>query len=354
MVSLRWGEVVSVREERPGATELSVEVDGATARAIAYPDLVGPVAPGDRVLLNVTAVELGLGTGGVHFVVAVDRVAEPSPPPPGRVVKGRYTPLQTAVGSVEESHASVLERSSSLAGTPVVCLPLHSMVGPAASGAKAGGAARVAYVMTDGAALPGAFSRLVPRLRDAGVLDAFITSGQAFGGELEAVTIWTGLLAAKEIARADVVIVADGPGNLGTETTFGVSALRSGEALNAAGSLGGRPLAGLRISFADPRERHRGLSHHSRTILERICLVPVTVALPRLEGSQRDDVWRALRALETAAPMSVVEEDGKPALDLLLERGVEVDSMGRAPTEDPAFFLSAGAAGMAAGRLAKT
>src|SRR5207249_2111380 len=99
----------------------------------------------------------------------------------------------------------------------VVCAPLHSMVAPIAAGAKAAGAGRVSYVMTDGAALPGAFSRLVPRLRDAGLVDSFITSGQAFGGELESVTLWTGLLAAKEIAGADVVVVADGPGNLGTE-----------------------------------------------------------------------------------------------------------------------------------------
>src|SRR2546427_685981 len=104
-----------------------------------------------------------------------------------------------------------------------------------AAGAKAAGADRVVYVMTDGAALPGAFSRLVPRLRDVGLVDAFVTCGQAFGGELEAVTVWTGLLAAKEIAAADVIVVADGPGNLGTETRFGVSALGSGAALNAAG-----------------------------------------------------------------------------------------------------------------------
>src|SRR5207244_13203084 len=129
------------------------------------------------------------------------------------------------------------------------------------------------------------------------LLDGFITTGQAFGGELEAVTVWTGLLAAKELARADVVVVADGPGNLGTDTRFGVSALGSGEALNAAGSLGGRPGAALRLSFAERRERHRGLSHHSRTILQDVCLVPATVVVPTLGGDEREEVWRALRAL---------------------------------------------------------
>jgi uncharacterized protein DUF3866 len=351
MVNLRWGTVRAATGERPGAVELEVEVDGAAAAAIAYPDLVGPVEAGDRVLLNTTAVELGLGTGGVHFVVAVDTESRPTTSA-GRVMKARYTPLQTAVRSVEETDPSILDGSSGLRGTPVVCLPLHSMVGPAAAGAKAAGVERVAYVMTDGAALPGAFSRLVPRLRDAGLLDAFVTAGQAFGGDLEAVTTWSGLLAAKEIADADVVIVADGPGNLGTETRFGVSALRSGEAMNAAGSLGGNVVAGLRISFADRRDRHRGLSHHSRTILETVRLVPATVAVPRLEGSQRDEVWRALRSLNDAAPMSLVEEDGRPALELLTARAIEIESMGRTPQEDPAFFLAAGAAGAVAARIA--
>jgi hypothetical protein len=351
MVGLRWARVVSTSGERPGAVELVVALEGATAAAIAYPDLVGDVSPGDRVLLNVTAVELGLGTGGVHFVVAID--AEPrSAKAVGRVMKARYTPLQTAVPSVEETHATALDASNGLTGTPILCVPLHSMIGPAAAGAKAAGAGRVAYVMTDGAALPGAFSRLVPRLRDAGLLDEFITTGQAFGGGLEAVTLWSGLLAAREIARADVVIVADGPGNLGTETRFGVSALRSGEALNAAGALGGRPVAGLRVSFADPRARHHGLSHHSRTILEQVCLVPATVATPRLLGDERDEVWQALRSLESVAPMSIVEADGQPALELLRQRDVEIESMGRTPEQDPAFFLAAGAAGIVAARIA--
>src|SRR5439155_18097846 len=142
------------------------------------------------------------------------------------------------------------------------------------------------------------FSRLVPRLCDAELLDTWISVGQAFGGEHEATTLWTGLLAASAVLGADVAIVADGPGNLGTETRWGVTALGSGEALNAAGVLGGRPVAALRISFADERDRHRGLSHHSRTILEDVCLVPATVAVPRLEGERREEVWRALRSLE--------------------------------------------------------
>lgn len=352
MIRLRRGIVTALGAARPGAHEVEVDLEGERARAIVYPELCGPVTVGDLVLLNTTAVSLGLGTGGVHFVVAVEG-AEPLWEPAGRVMKVRYTPAQTNVTTVEETHRDGLETSAGLAGTPVVCAPLHSMIGPVSAGAKRASDARVVYVMTDGAALPGAFSRLVFDLRDAGLLDGWITCGQAFGGDLEAVTPWTGMLAAKEILGADVIIVADGPGNLGTDTTWGVSALGSGNALNAAATLGGGPIAALRVSFADARERHRGVSHHSLTILADVCLVAATVPVPVLdEGARRGAVWGALRARKLEDRHQLVEVDGRPAIDELEARGVEVRSMGRGVEDDPAFFLAAGAAGVLAGRMA--
>ncbi len=358
MVRLRWGTVLALGSARPGALELRVTVEGEEADAIAYPDLVGGVVPGDRVLLNTTAVALGLGTGGFHLVVAVDPHPERSAPVsgrmfgPGRVMKARYLPLQTQVESVEETHAEQLERSAGLGSVPVVVAPLHSLIAPAAAGARAAGAERVVYVMTDQAALPGPFSRLVPRLRDAGMLAGFVTTGQSFGGDLEAVTVWTGLLAAVEVMGADVVVVADGPGNLGTNTRWGVSALASGNSLNAAHALGGRPVAALRISFADERERHHAVSHHSLTILGHVCLVPATVAVPSLEEPQRMAVWDALRAARLEERHQLVEAAGESALDALRDAGVAALSMGRSPRDDPAFFLAGGAAGIVAGRMA--
>jgi len=361
-VRLRHATVRDVRSERPGVLELDVDLDDDPeaptepgidpAAAVAFTDLVGPVAAGDRVLLNTTAGALGLGTGGFHLVVAVADQVSTDPDHPGRVMKARYTPLQAAVRSVEETDRDALERSAGLADAPVVCAPLHSMIGPIAAGARAAGAERIAYVMSDGAALPGRLSNLVPRLRAAGLLDGFVTSGQAFGGELEAVSIWTGLLAAAELVHADVVIVADGPGNLGTGTTWGVSALANGHALNAAETLGGRPVAALRISFAETRARHRGVSHHSLTILDRVCRVAADVAVPVLRGPERDLVWDALRERRLEERHQLVEVDGRPALDQLVRAGIEVDSMGRTAADDPAFFLAAGAAGVLAGRMA--
>jgi hypothetical protein len=353
-IRLRRGVVVSVGASRPGAIELEVEVEGERAPALTYPDLTGPVGVGDVVLLNTTAVALGLGTGGFHLVIAVegDRATELAHR--GRVMKARYTPQQVAVRSVEESHRDLLEGSRGLRGMPVVAAPLHSMIGPIAAGAKASGVGRVAYVMTDGAALPGSFSRLVPRLRDAGLLDGFITCGQAFGGVLEAVTIWTGLLAAVEVLEADVVVVADGPGNLGTDTTWGVSALGSGHALNATEALGGRSVAALRVSFEEQRERHRVVSHHSLTILEKVCTAGANVAVPVLDDArERDAVWEVLRGRKLEERHQLVEVDGRPALAKLDELGFDVESMGRTRRVDRAFFLAAGAAGVLAGRMAE-
>jgi hypothetical protein len=355
VIRLRRGTIVALESVRPGAVELSVDVQGERAAAIAYPGLTGPVRPGDDVILNGTAVALGLGTGGMYLVVAVlplDAV-DVDVEGPGHVMKARYTPLQVAVQTVEETHRDALEASPGLGGTPVVAAPLHSMVAAIAAGAKVAGATRVAYAMTDGASLPGALSRLIPRLRDAGLLDGWITCGQAFGGELEAVTVWTGLLAAVEMMDAEIVIVADGPGNLGTDTTWGVSALGSGHAIDAAEDLGGRPVGALRVSFADRRERHRGVSHHSLTILGRVCFARANVAVPALaDEGQRAEVWGALRAARLEERHQLVEVDGRPALDELDRLGLQPETMGRTAREDPAFFLAAGAAGVLAGRMA--
>jgi hypothetical protein len=352
MIHLRHGTVTAVGESRPGVLELEVDLDGARSAALSYPELVGPVGVGDRVILNTTAVELGLGTGGVHFVVAVEAGPDVEVRGAGHVMKARYTPLQAATLTVEESHRDAIERSPGLQGTPVVVAPLHSMLAPIAAGAKAAGVERIVYIMTDGAALPGAFSRLVPRLRAAGLVDAWITCGQAFGGELEAVTVWTALLAAVDVLDSELVVVADGPGNLGTDTTWGVSALASGHALDAARLLGGRPVAALRVSFAETRERHRGVSHHSLTILGRVCAADVNVAVPSLDDEgQRAEVWAALRAASLEERHQLVEADGRPALAKLEELGVDVESMGRSPAADPAFFLAAGAAGVMGGRM---
>jgi hypothetical protein len=143
VIHIRRGVVRRVTDTRQGAQELEVEIEDEVAPAIAYPAMSGDVVSGDAVILNTTALDLGLGTGGVHLVIAIEGREIVAEPALGHVMKARYTPVQTAVSSVEETDAGLLEASAGLGQIPVVCAPLHSMVGPVAAGAKRAAGARV-------------------------------------------------------------------------------------------------------------------------------------------------------------------------------------------------------------------
>src|SRR5258708_29342606 len=104
-------------------------VDGAPVRGLAYPQLTGRPQPGDRVLLNTSALDLGLGTGGYALVVALPDRMPPDPPGPGHLVKARYTPLQVTVLGADEQgspHHEVLRDADHLDEIPVVIADLHS------------------------------------------------------------------------------------------------------------------------------------------------------------------------------------------------------------------------------------
>jgi hypothetical protein len=348
------GRVDSVLSERPGAQEVEVVCNGERRPAVVYTAITGPVQVGDYVHLNTWAVELGLGTGGLDFVIANDS-APAEAAAPGHVMKLRYTPCQLPVAAAaaqESEWHDEIGRFESLEGIPVVCAELHSQVPAIAAAAKweTKGAARVAYVMTDGAALPLAFSRLVPALKDRGLIDCTVTSGQAFGGDYEAVNLYSALIVARVCAKADVIVVAQGPGNTGTATPFGFTGVDQGVALNAASTLEGTPIAVARVSFADPRPRHRGLSHHTLTVLDRIALVPTLVPVPRLEPAYHALLRQALSDADLLERHEFITVDAEPGLAAFLDSGVAVSTMGRSVQEERAFFLSAAAAGLLAGQ----
>ena len=329
-----------------------------TVRALAYTDVVGRVSAGQWVLLNTTAQARGLGTGGYALVIALPEDLPADPPPgPGHIVKARYTPQQVMVQGVDEqesSHHDLLREADDLAGMPVVVADLHSAVPAVVAGARWAAAERgasltVAYVMTDGGALPAPFSRTVAGLREAGWLAATITTGQAYGGDLEAVTVHSGLLAAHLVCRADLVVLAQGPGNAGTGTRWGFSGVAAGEALNAAAVLGGRPVASVRISGSDRRERHYGISHHSLTAIGRVALAPADVVVPELDGELGARVEEQARALAVRHRLVPVPTAGLG--EALAASPVPLSSMGRSLAEDAAPFLAAAAAGVHAARL---
>lgn len=349
---LVWASVTALESQAEDVQKLLVALDdGTEGHAIAYPRLVGPCDGGDRVLLNTTAVELGLGTGGAHYVIA--RATNPTgvaldAPSGGHIMKMRYTPLQVDVLSIESQeseHHPTMRVAETVSGMPVVCCGLHSQ-GPLVAAAikRTDPSARIAYCMTDGAALPIALSDIMRGARAAGLVDATVTCGQAFGGTLEAVNLHSGLLAARHVLDADVAIVAIGPGVVGTATPFGHGGVAQGEAVNAAAAVGATPVACLRMSFADTRARHRGVSHHTISALTKVALAPAVVALPSLpeefsdaidEALENGGVWERHRRAKSG-------EGSVPPPPL---RGVEVATMGRGLADDPAFFAAAFAAG---------
>jgi hypothetical protein len=367
-VLLRWrrGVVVAVDRAWAGTVECEVEVAGeGTLRALAHPPLVGTPVPGDAVLLNTAALARELGTGGHALVVALpDRLPEDPAPAPGHLVKARYTPLQAMVLGVDEQdspHHDLLADAEDLGGMPVVVADLHSALPAVLTGARvaAGGSPpRVVYVMTDGGALPAWYSRSAAALRASGWLAGTVTVGQAFGGDVEAATLHTGLLAARMVLHAQLVVVAQGPGNLGTGTRWGFSGVAAGEAVNAVATLGGRAVAALRVSGADARVRHRGISHHSMTAYGRVALAGADVVVPRglPDPELQELVVREAAALAApSGPHRLVEVDAagllQPLADGERESGVVLSSMGRGLPQDPAAFLASAAAGWYAASL---
>jgi uncharacterized protein DUF3866 len=300
-LSLRRGTVTRVVDE------LHCEVGGIAC--VVYPRVTGPVEEGDEVLVNVQARELSLGSGGFDVVYAnLTRGVGLEPEDGAHVMVLPYTPLQHAVRHVEEDG----DLAESLDGMPVVCCSLHSQVVPVCA-ALAG--VRVAYVQVPGGALPLALSNAVRALRARGLLELAVAAGPCVDADAQAVNVYSALAWCK--ARVDVVVCALGPGIVGTGTALGHGGVAAAQAANAAAALGGRAVLTPRVSGADERERHRGLSHHTETVL-RLCLVEPLVPERGADG------WR-------------------DACD-----GLPLSHMGRGPDDDPDFFAWAFAAGVLA------
>ena len=342
-----------------GASSL---MPGLQVRAVAYEALTGVPVAGERVRLEVSALDRALGTGGHAMVSARLDVLPADPPREGHLVKARYMPDQVMVTGVDEqgtTHHGLLSQpigDLDLEGMPVVVADLHSSLPAVLAGLRSPDGARqprVVYVMTDGGALPLAYSRLVAALSEAGWLAGTVTAGQAWGGDIEAVSIHNALLAARHVLHADAAIVIQGPGNLGTETPWGFSGVACGDAVNAIATLGGRPVACLRVSQADTRPRHLGISHHSMTAYGRVALAGADVVVPLLEGVLGAQVRREAEVLceprPGAAQHRLVEVPVDGLMELLraaeAETGVKLSTMRRGLDEDTAAFIAAAAAG---------
>lgn len=351
-LKLRRGVVVST-------DPLEIEVDGERRRAWADDVLLGEMREGDEVVVNVAALDLGLGSGGFDVVhVNLTRGLEGDAEGDAHVMKLNYTPLQHPVRPVERPIAWFESRPGDDKGTtergegesgrvmddihpkvatiPVAVLPLHGHLAPVAwAAAQAATGLKVGYVQTGGGALPGSLSRDVRQLRERGLLAGHITAAPAYGGEHEALSVVGALDAAGELDW-DAVLAGPGPGIIGSDTAYGHGGMAALDNAHAALSLGLPTLISPRLSSTDPRDRHRGLSHHTRTVLE-LLLAPVDVAVP--EGET--EIASSLEGSEHRIHFA------QPDLDSYAASGLPTTTMGRSLSEDPLFF----AAPLSAGRL---
>lgn len=349
------GKVVRILQQRRGLARLLIDIKGEERRATAFTNITGPISEGDGVVVNTTGVDLELGTGGEDFVLwnlELTQTGARGARGGGHILKLRYTPWQIDTLSAEapeSPHHAALASAESLEDMPVIACGLHSQVPAAAAMIRDGNPnARVAYVMTDGAALPILHSDLVAALKARGLIDVTITCGHAFGGDLECVNVYSALATARVAAKADVTLVSMGPGIVGTDTILGHTGMEQGQVLSAAGALGGRPIAVLRITFEDPRERHRVVSHHTLSALRLAALTRIVIAVPRLDNGRLSEVMRRLEEAGLTQKHEIRVVDGSSTIDTLRRFDITVSSMGRTPSQDPEFFQAAGAAGIVA------
>ena len=301
---------------------------------------------GDEVIVNTAALDLRLGSGGFDVVhVNLTRGLGASGEGREHVIKLNYTSLQHPVEPVElpvrlldgmGAKGAPEAREQSI---PVLVLPLHGHLAPAAwAAAQAAPGLRVGYVQTAGGALPGSLSRDVKQLREQGLLCDHITAAPAYGGEHEALSVAGALDAGANSLRWDAALVGPGPGIIGSETRLGHGGMAALGNAHAALALGLPTLLSPRLSEADPRKRHQGVSHHTLTVLE-LLLGGVEVPVP-------DDHPAIAAKLAEAAGDRHKLHEASPDLAGYVASGLPARTMGRSIEEDPLFFAAPLTAGV--------
>jgi hypothetical protein len=340
---------------------------GARA-AIADVSLVGRCEVGDELVVNVQALDLDLGSGGFDIVhVNLTRGLRGDGPAAANVMKLNYTSLQHAVEPVEG------ERLQLPVARPVAVLALHGQLAAVAwAYAQAAPGGSLGYVQTEGGALPGGHSRMVRALRERGLLAGHLTAGAAFGGEGEAITTAGALHHGLCTLGWAAAVCGPGPGIVGSRSRLGHGGMSALDSAHAALALECQALIVARMSSGDDRERHRGISHHTRTVLD-LLLGPVTVALPfGLRSPVGADLRAGLGELlggppsrragrrtaptpSVGRPARITRHDWRSApvdLPAFAASGLPAETMGRGLTEDPLFFAAALAGGGALAELA--
>jgi Protein of unknown function (DUF3866) len=339
MLKLRRAVVSEVISGDGPEQELVIDLDGRSRRAIADVALVGRAEAGDELIVNVEALDLGLGSGGFDVVhVNLSRGLNAPGTNEANVMKLNFTSLQHTVAPVEDERLSLpVER-------PIAVLALHGQLAPVAwAFAQAGPESKLGFVQTEGGALPGGHSRTVRALRERGLLAGHLTAGAAFGGEAEAVTVAGALHHGLQTLGWDAAICGPGPGIIGSGSPLGHGGMSALDSAHAALALGCPTVLVARMSASDERARHRGVSHHSLIVLD-LLLEPVMVGLPAgmpvpAAAELADRVDRPARIARHDWRQEPVDLPGYAASALPAE------TMGRELGEDPLFFAAALAGG---------
>lgn len=346
MIDIMKTQVIKILFKDKNIAKFTIENKGMEFECINYNQLTGEIEENDTVLLNTTAIELALGSGGYHFVLANLSRDSFSNIGEGHIMKLRYTPMQIncMVAEAQESpYHMVFNNFESLEDLPIITGTLHSMVAPIALSLKyIAHKKRIVYIMTDGGALPIWMSETVKRLVGNGVLYKTITFGNAFGGDLECINVFTAMIAAKEILEADAVIISMGPGIAGTDTKYGFSSIEQGYIIDAINNLKGKAIAVPRISFADSRSRHFGISHHSRMTLGKLCCSKAFIALPELEKLKLDFITKQLEDSEITSKHELSFWSSEEVEELLTKEESQLDKMGKSYSEDKEYFITCG------------
>jgi len=319
-----------------------------------FPEFNDTVEVGERLILNHTANYLNLGSGGYDYVIfrekffAKDFIDKFNTRinHKGHIMKLRYTPLQFAALSIEEQEKfhEIFNKEHNLTNTPIIIGELHSMLPISVALLKYYeekyrlNHIKISYIMTDTASLTSVISKHLRILKKLNWINSVITYGNAFGGDYEAVNIYSALITAKFIDKADVIIVTQGIGTVGTKTLWGNTGIEMVNIIHATHILNGEPYYLLRVSLSDARKNHFGLSHHSEFLLNRLLLISLNLYYP--ESREENDYHQiVLNRINNRHNLIRVEGINIGEIKEALSRyPLVITSMGRTIENDQHYF----------------
>lgn len=355
MLNLETGRVIEIVYQDNKIQILNIENENnlLVEKAINYVQETGTCIIEDRVVINTVGNRLELGTGGYNLIYlnlsnkqddkkVIDRDN-------GHIIKMKYTPGQIRVKAVEEYiESSIFNLQNKLPHIPVIYAILHSMISPLVTTIKyIKQNAIITCVYTYGGAMNANNSFILNKLRKSGLIDNIITTGECYGGDYESINVTTGILFGLSKLKSDIIIVCCGPGVAGSSTFYGFSTFDFIGPIYIAKLLGLCPVLIPRISMADKRERHIGISMQSISILQTLDF-PIHLPLykDKEDIGEFDFIYNQL-SMYGIINKHNVQFINEPVTKMVIENlDTDIRVMGRSYAEDPWFFKNCISAGV--------